>query len=59
MAAGGAAGGAVVAGAARLELPAGGGEERRTRGWKVLPLWVFTILEPEKEKKGGGGLQKM
>ena len=35
-----------------------GGEDQRTRGRKALPPRVFTILEPEKEKKGGGGLQK-
>ena len=55
----GAASGSAVAEAAGLEPPAGGGEERRTRGRKALPPWVFTILEPEKEKKEGGGLQKM
>ena len=50
----GAARGAATAGAAVLEPPAGGGE--LTRGRKALPLRVFTILKPEKEKKGGGGL---
>ena len=47
------------AGAAGVEPKVGGGEDRCTRGRKALPPWVFTILEPEKEKKGGGGLQKM
>ena len=42
-----------------LEPLAGGGEELCTWGRKALPPRVFTILEPEKEKKGGGGLQKM
>ena len=54
-----AVGGATVAGAAAagapLEPSVGGGEERRTRGRKALPPWVFTILKPEKEKKGEGG----
>ena len=36
-----------------------GGEERRTRGRKALPPQVIAILEHEKERKGGGGLQKM
>ena len=57
-AAGAAAGGAAAAGAAGLEPPIGGGEERRTRGWKARPPQVFTILDPEKEKNRGGGLQK-
>ena len=48
-----------AAGAAELEPLAGGGEEQRTRGRKALPPWVFTILEPEKKNKGGGGLQKL
>ena len=38
-----------------LEPPAGGGEERHTRGQKALPLQVFSIQKPEKEKKGVGG----
>ena len=41
-----------------LESPAGGGEERRTRGQKVLPPRVFAMLKSKKEKKGvgwGGG----
>ena len=42
-------------GGATLEPPAGGGEKRCTRGRKALPPWVFTILKPKKEKKGGGG----
>ena len=42
-----------------LQPEVGGGEERHTRGRKVLPPWVITILEHEKEKKGGGRLQKM
>ena len=49
--------GAAAAGAATLEPPAGGGEERRTRGRKALPPWVFTILKPEKEKKGEGAAE--
>ena len=36
-----------------------GGEERCTRGRKFLPSQVIAILEHEKEKKGGGGLQKI
>ena len=48
-----------VGGAAALEPPAGGGEERLTWGRKALPPRVFTILKPEKEKKGGEGLQKL
>ena len=50
------AAGAAEAGAAVLEPPTKGGEERRTRGRKVIPLRVFTILKPEKEKKWGEGL---
>ena len=46
-------------GTTTLEPPAGGGEERCTWGRKALPPWVFTIVKPEKEKKGGGGLQKL
>ena len=48
---------ATAAGVAGLEPPVGEGEERRTRGWKARPPRVFTMLEPEKEKKwrGGGG----
>ena len=42
-----------------MEPEVGGGEDRRTRGRKALPLRVFTILKPKKEKKGGGRLQKM
>ena len=57
--AGAAAVGATATGAAGLEPPEGGGEERHTWGWKARPPHVFTILEPEKEKKGGRGLQKM
>ena len=49
----------MASGAVELELELGGGEDRRTRGRKALPPWVFTILESDKEKKGGGGLQKM
>ena len=47
---------AAVGGAA-LEPPIGEGEERRTRGRKVLPSPVFAILKSEKEKTrvGGGG----
>ena len=55
----GAVGGAAAAGPAAMEPLAGGGEELRTQGWKALPPWVFTILKPEKEKKWGGGLQKL
>ena len=51
--------GMAAAGGAALEPPAGGGEERHTRGRKALPLRVFTILNPEKKKKGGGGLQNL
>ena len=51
--------GAATAGATALEPPTGGGEKRRTRGRKALPLLFFTILKPEKEKKWGGGLQKL
>ena len=51
MVAGTEARGAMVAGADGLELPAGEGEERRTRGRKARPPRVFTMLEPEKEKK--------
>ena len=40
---------------AALEPPTGGGEERLTLCRKSLPLRVFTILKPEKEKKGVGG----
>ena len=28
-------------------------------GPEAVPPRVFTIIKPEKEKKGGGGLQKM
>ena len=56
---GGAVGGMTAVGGVALESPAGGGEKRRTRGRKALPPRVFTILKPEKEKKGGGGLQKL
>ena len=65
---GAAAGTAAAIGGASLEPPTGGGEERRTLGWKALPPWVVTILKSEMEKKGvggcvcvwggGGGLQK-
>ena len=54
MAAGAAAGGAAAAGVAGLEPPAGGGEERHTRGRKERPPRVFTMLRPEKEKKWRG-----
>ena len=57
VAVGGEAWGATAAGAVGLESPVGEGEEQPTRGRKVLPPRVFTILEHEKEKKGGGGLQ--
>ena len=55
----GAAGGTTTTGVAGLEQEVGGGEERCTWGRKASPPWVFTILELKKEKKGGGGLQKM
>ena len=55
----GAAAGGPAPGAAGSEPPARRGEERCTQGLKARPPWVFTILEPKKEKKGGGGLQKM
>ena len=45
------AGGSAAVGSTRLERPAGEGEKRRTRGWKACPPWVFTMLDPEKEKK--------
>ena len=48
----GAAAGGAVAGAV---AEAGGGEDRRTWGQKVLSPRVFAILEPEKGRKGGGG----
>ena len=50
-------GGAAAAGAAGLEPPVGEGEEQCTRSRKARPPWVFTMLEPENEKKwkGGGG----
>ena len=48
---------AVAAATAMLEPPVGGGEERRTRGRKALPPWVFTILKPEKEKKWEGAAE--
>ena len=56
VAATGAIGGA-AAGEAGLEPEARAGEERRTHGRKALPPRVFTILEPEKEKKGEGGFR--
>ena len=52
---GGAATGSAAVGGTVLEPPAGEGEERCTRGRKALPPCVFTILKPEKEKKGVGG----
>ena len=54
-----AAGGTAAAGAVGLDSSAGGGEQRRTRGRKARHPQVFAILEPEKEKKWGGGLRKM
>ena len=42
-----------------MEPEAEGGEDRCTWDQKALPPRVFAILEPEKEKKGGRGLQKM
>ena len=58
-AAGAAAGGAVAPEATGLEPLAEGGEERCTRGQKVRPPRVFTMLELEEEKKWRGGLQKL
>ena len=43
-----------AAGAAALELSVGEGEERCNRGRKGLPPRVFTMLEPENEKKWRG-----
>ena len=43
-----------AAGAAALELPVREGEERRNRGRKARPPRVFTMLEPENEKKWRG-----
>ena len=55
---GGAAATAAVGGAAAGEPPAGGGGgERCTRGRKALPPRVFTILKPEKGKKGEGAAE--
>ena len=54
---GGKAAVAAVAGAAALEPSTGGGEEQLTRGRKALPLRFFTILKPEKEKKGEGAAE--
>ena len=51
-------GGPAATEAVGLERPIGGGEEWRTRGRKALPPRVFTMLEPEKEKKGEGGFRK-
>ena len=48
---------AAAVGAAALEAPTGGGEERRTQGRKELLPRVFTILKPEKEKKGEGAAE--
>ena len=49
-------GATVVGGAAATVPPAGGGRggEWRTQGRKALPPRVFTILKPEKGKKGEG-----
>ena len=50
---------AAAEGAARgAAAGAGEGEDRHTQGRKALPPQVFTILEPKKEKKGGGGFRK-
>ena len=59
-----AAGGAVVSAAAEgavggAAVEVGGGEDRRTGGQKALPPRVFTILEPEKEKKKGRGASEI
>ena len=53
----GAAVAAVVGVGSRLGLdpPAGGGEEWCTRGLKLCPPCVFTMLGPEKEKRWGSG----
>ena len=37
-----------------LDLPAGEGEERRTRGLKLCPLHVFTMASLEKERRWRG-----
>ena len=55
--------GGTAAGGAALEPSAGGGEERRTQGRKVLPSRIFAIPTLEKEKKGvgwgGGGVSEI
>ena len=51
------AGGAATTAGPRLELPIGGGEERRTLGQIVCPLWVLTMVGLEKERRWRGGLQ--
>ena len=38
-----------------LDLPAGGGEERRTRGLNLCPPRVFTMLWPEKGRRWRSG----
>ena len=39
----------------RLDPPTGGGEEQRTRGLKLCPPCVFTMVGLEKERMGRGG----
>ena len=51
------AGGAAAVGSTGLERPAGEREKRRTRGRKACPPRVFTMLDPEKEKKWRGGFR--
>ena len=40
-----------------LELPVGGGEERRTLSLKVCPPRALTMAGQEKERRWKGGLQ--
>ena len=42
-----------------LDLPAGGGEERRTRGLKLCPPRVFTMPGPEKGRRWGSGERRI
>ena len=55
--AGAEAGGVATTAGPRLELLTGGGEERRTLGQIVCPLWVLTMVGLEKERRWRGGLQ--
>ena len=50
-------GAAVAAARPRLKLPARGGEDLRTLGWKVCPPRIFTMVGLEKERRWRGGLQ--